>query len=173
MEILKTAAVCEVKQSFEEVYKKYYPQILSYYCQRIGNHADAEDLTSEVFLYCANHYDNYDPQKASVATWIYLIAKSRFSNYCRDRKLTDNIDDHLDLTGDTGEMMDKALYLQELRERLTAALGQLAERQRQIVVWRYFDDRSIEEIANRLEITSNNVRVQLSRALKKLRSIIK
>ena len=172
MEVYRTEVKQEETLLFEEVYEKYYKQIVAYFIKRIGNQPDAEDLTSEVFLYCYKNFSTYDPKKSSIATWIYLVAKSRYFNYCRDKRITENIDDFENLAADSADLMDNAIYLEELRSQLNAALTSLTERQKSIIVLRYFEDKSAEEIANIFCTSSNNIRVQLHKALKKLKKIM-
>lgn len=169
MEIKQTVNNSSNLLTYDEVYKKYYSQILAYFKKHISSEADAEDLTSEVFMYCYRNFDKYDSKKASVSTWIYLVAKSRFCNYLRDRKVNDNIDDYDNLVGGSADDMDKALYLEETRKQLDSALKALTERQRTIVVLRYFQDKSAEEIAKVLGTNANNVRVQLHKALESMK----
>lgn len=172
MEVHRTEIKQEDTLLFEEVYEKYYKQIMAYFVKRIGNKSDAEDLTSEVFLYCYKNLNTFDSKKSSISTWIYLIAKSRYYNYCRDKRLTECIDDYEHLVGDSADLMDKAIYLDELRTQLNEALKCLTERQKNIIILRYFEDKSSEEIADLFCTSSNNIRVQLHKALKKLKKIM-
>lgn len=173
MKIIKSVSKrSEKEQAFKEIYEKYYPQVLAYFLKKINHRHDAEDLTSEVFLYCYKQIDTYDSEKSSVSTWIYLIAKSRFFNYCRDKKITENIDDFTDLLGSDTDLPEKAVYLSELREQLNTALLSLTEQQRKIVIMRYFKGKNAQEIAAQFGTSANNIRVQLSKALKNLKKIM-
>ena len=172
MSLSSTTAALQSVTPFEDVYRQFYPRILMYFRERLGERTAAEDLTSDVFMYCFRHFDSYDAEKASLATWIYLVARSRFINFCRDRRTTEDIEDHLELADDSAELMEKALYIEELRRRLHAALLQLEERQKQAVVMRYFEEKSTGEIAQNLCVTPSHVRVLLCRALKRLRNMI-
>ncbi|WP_042398383.1 SigE family RNA polymerase sigma factor [Streptacidiphilus carbonis] len=59
-----------------------------------------------------------------------------------------------------------------LRLTLLTALSQLSVRDRAVVVLRYWEDRSVEETATALRLSAGVVRVQSSRALKRLRQIL-
>ena len=156
------------KPSFELVYQEYYQPLLRYLMKKTGNLQDAEDLTAEAFLYCYQNYDQYDPARSAVSTWLYLAANSRLKNYYRDRK------DHVELseleerlfTEETD--MERAAYLEELRHVLNDKLDRLPERQQKAVVLRFFYQKSFDEIAAALDTTPGNVRVILSRAMDRL-----
>ena len=74
---------------YETFYRENYTRVLNYVYKKISHKEDAEDLTSEVFLYCYRHYDDYDPSKGKRSTWLYLITNSRIKNYYRDHQIGD------------------------------------------------------------------------------------
>lgn len=154
--------------TYEAFYSTYYDRILKYLKRKCARPQDAEDLTSQVFLYCYQNFSKYCASKASMASWVYMIANSRFKNYCRDRKVFSDIDGMAEFLTDEQSDVDSALMLDELREQIALGLLKLSERQRTIVVLSYFKNMSAAEIGSMLDMSPGNVRVQLSRALKKL-----
>lgn len=153
---------------FDEFYQTYYWKVYAYFTHKGIRHHDAEELTQEVFLYCHQHYDAYDPKKSAISTWLYMITASRFKNYCRDRKLTVPYDDLVEInTGD--DPVALAAEVDEKRRLLAEALKQLPEVQREAVVLRYFQGYSSAETAKRLGVSDGNARVILSRALSAVR----
>lgn len=74
------------KPSFDMLFEKYHENVFRYINKKIDNYYDAQDLTSEAFTYCYQHYGDYDPEKSAVSTWLYLIVNSRIKNYYRDKK---------------------------------------------------------------------------------------
>ena len=156
---------------YETFYRENYNRVLNYVYKKISHKEDAEDLTSEVFLYCYRHYDDYDPSKGKRSTWLYLITNSRIKNYYRDHVISEDYDEIAETLQDMGIDLDRGLYLEQLREKLLQAISRLPERQQTIVKMRYFENRSGEEIARQLGITPGNVRVMLSRAIDKLAAI--
>lgn len=154
--------------TYEEFYNMYYFRVLRYLSAKCVQTKDAEDLASQVFLYCYQNFSNYDPTKASIASWVYMIANSRFKNYCRDRRSYVDVDAISEFISDESNPIDAALMLDDMRDAIADALLKLSEKQRMIVVMRYFKDMSATEIGRKLGMTPINVRVQLSRALDKL-----
>jgi RNA polymerase sigma-70 factor (ECF subfamily) len=164
--------MAESENTYENAYNIYYSKILGYFSRKVNSYEDAEDLTSEVFLYCYKNWHTFDARKASAGTWIFLIAKSRYKNYLRDRKMVVPIDEFEDCIIDASASMEDAMYMDYVRSKLFDALVQLTERQRYIVVMRYFKGKTVEQIANTLKISPNNVRVQQSKALKRMKHIM-
>lgn len=153
------------KPSFQEFYSEYYQKVVFYINKKISNPFDAEDLASEIFLYCYSHYDDYDPQKSALSTWLYLIVNSRIKNHYRDAKTYVDLESLVGVLSDDTIDMDACIYLQQMKQQLEKAMNRLPDRQRQIVKMRYFEEKSNAEVAAALGMTQINVRVQLSRAL--------
>ncbi len=162
------AAVGDI--SFERIYSQYYPSLLHYYSNKMQSIQDAEDLVNEVFLYCLRNLSRYDPSRASLSTWLFVIAESRWKNYCLRLRRADPWDDQISSFPNSNDdtEMEKAVWLEQLSECLAAALKTLDDRQRKIVILRFFEEKKPAEIADILGMDSNNVRVILHRALRLL-----
>ena len=157
------------KMSFEQVYDRYYFDVLRFFIKRTENRQEAEDLTGDVFLYCYKNYDRYDPQKSAISTWLFLVAKSMLKTYYRDKK------QHLDITdfeewllADDNDL-SRAVYLEQLRDLLAEQIKCLPEKYQQAVIMRFFQEKEFPEIAQALNTSQGNVRVILSRAVAKLK----
>ena len=153
------------KPPFDSVYDQYYFSVFRYVKNRLANPQDAEDLTAEVFLYCFSHYDDYDPEKSSLNTWLYLVASSRLKNHYRDRRDWVDMEEVEAFLFAEGQELERAVYLEQLRTALAGALDLLPDRQRKTVVLRYFKEWDYARIADELGTTEGNVRVILSRAI--------
>ena len=157
--------------SFSEFYETYYKRVVYYINKKVGNPYDAEDLASEIFTYCYTHYGDYNSEKSSLSTWLYLIVNSRIKNHYRDAKVHVELESLEFVLQDDSIDMDACIYLQQIRQQLENAIAKLPERQQKIVTMRYFEERSNSEIAEKLGMTQGNVRVQLSRALNALETL--
>ena len=158
------------KLSFEEYYKKYYQQAFGYVCKKISDSYQAEDLTMDAFSACYQKFDDFDPEIASFQTWLYVVINNKLKNYYRDRKITENVDDFTDVLANSDDDMLAAEELKEMRDLLADGLMTLTEKQRTIVILKYFKGKKSAEIAEIMGLTAVNVRVQLSRALDKLKA---
>lgn len=161
--------------SFEECYNTYYSKVYYHVRQHVNNDQDAEDLVDVIFMAAYKHYDNYDPDKAQLSTWLFCIANNRLKNYYRDKK---DPNESLDEMFDTVEIaiegeIEHAAELEELREVLAKTLKEeLNERERTIVIKSYFENKDSNEIAEEMDLTAANVRKILSRTLKKLKPFL-
>lgn len=158
---------------FDSFYQAYYPQVLKYLAKKMSSYQDAEDLTADIFEYCYIQFQNYDAQKASLKTWLYIIVNSRYKNYLRDNRIFEDVDEFADCIASPEQPMELALEIEEQRMVLFKLLESLPDRQKEIVVLKYFNNLSSSEIADKLHMSDGNVRVLLFRAIKKMQDLLK
>ena len=158
---------------FTAIYDEYYQRIFRYVRKHLSNLADTEDLTAEIFLAVYKYLPNYDSNRCPFAAWMYMIASSRLKNFYRDRKevyALDNVD--LEIGNGSIDYCSQAIEIMGNREILQHALEKLTEREREIIISKYFLNKDNSEIALALGLSQVNVRVISTRALKKLREIV-
>ena len=110
------------KPAYEEIYEKHYGKVFQYIYRKIGNFSEAEDLTSEAFLYAYKHYDQYDPSKSAIATWLYLIVNSRLNNYYRDSRICIDLETVVGVLEDDTVDLEQGAYMEEVSEQLQEAI---------------------------------------------------
>ena len=160
----------ELKASFEEYFQTYYQQAFKYAFKKVSDISIAEDITMDAFVACFNKFDSFDPQKASFATWLYVVLNNKIKNYYRGQKNEESIEDIGDIISAQEDEMIQSIHLSEMRTALALAIESLSNTQKQIVISKYFRDMSSDEIAADVGCTPGNVRVQLTRALKKIKN---
>lgn len=153
-----------------DIFEAYYDRIYSYALFRVQSIADAEDIASNVFLKAAEHIDLYDAGKASVSTWLFTIAQNTVKDHYRTRHTTVSEDEIEELPA--GDDPEQRVLANERAKELYAAIAKLDERQRDIVLMRYYGGMSSKEIAAVLKLSETNAETILSRAKKILREIL-
>lgn len=157
------------KLSFEEYFNRYYPQVQKYILKKVSDIQTAEDLAMSSFASCWEKFSSFDPAKASFQTWLYVIVNNKLKNYYRDKKVFVDIDDIDESFDGFEDELTTAEYMGYLRNHLADALESLSEIQRSIVIQKYYQNKDSNEIALEVGLTPGNVRVQLTRAIKKLK----
>jgi RNA polymerase sigma-70 factor (ECF subfamily) len=133
----------------------------------------AEDISSDVFNAAYNAFDHFDPSRATISTWLYTIVNNRLKNYYRDNKNEISIEaTNLLNCVATSPEMEQAIYIEQCRDVLKLALEKLSPRERKIVTLKYFKFYNTREIADKMKISNQNVRVILYRSLAKLQKIL-
>lgn len=156
------------KPDFREFYGRNVDRIHRFLLMRTGDRATAEDLTADVFLKALEAYDRYDPA-VSVSAWIYTIARNRLINHWRERGKTVDVDiADLPLAGD-GFL--EGVVAEEDRRLVRAALEELPEEQRRLIVMKHLEGYRHDEIAAILGKTVGAVKVATHRAMKAFTTI--
>lgn len=160
-------------ESIESLYTQYGGKIASYINSRISNPHDAEDLASDVFLKISEHFDTYDASRSSYSTWIYVITQNTVRDYYRRRMNKQDVElpDELPLA-DLNEDVEQKLLNSETLSALSSALDKLPERERDILILRFYHGMAAKDVAEKLNISYANVRYLQSISLKKLRTLL-
>lgn len=137
-------------------------RVYSYVAYRIGDGADAEDVTSDVFERALRYRGSYDERKGEPVTWLLGIARR-----CVDDALTRRARDSAPAVEEVSVQDVEG----ETLERLTvaAAVARLDSRAQELVALRYGADLTAKQIGRLLDLSTNAVEVALHRALAKLR----
>jgi RNA polymerase sigma-70 factor (sigma-E family) len=157
-------ALTRSTQDFEEFAKARTPQLYRSAWLLAGEHHLAEDLVQETLakLYRAwrrvEQVDNPAAYAQTVLARTYISQRRRRSSTERPVERTP---DRADQVGD-----------HELRLSLLQAMAELSPLDRAVLVLRYFEDRSTEQVARDLGKNTGAIRTRTSRALVRLRAVL-
>ncbi len=147
----------------EELYNGYRDKVSRYISSHISSIQDREDILQQVFLNAVEAFDGFDESRASVGTWLYTITKNTVIDYYRRQsRQPEHTEFNEELFAD--EKLDEAML-----DTLADALEKLPERERNIVILRFYYGMSAKDTAERVGVSYANVRFLQHIALKKLR----
>ena len=153
----------------EKIYFEYREKVFRYVRGKVRNLADAEDVTSEIFLKVQTSLSSYDEEKATLSTWIYTITHNTVCNYYRERsKRALSIDENA-LCSDTDDGVVAEIENEILKENLARALETLSEREQDIIVLYYYHEIPLRDIAIKMGITYTNAKFIKHQAISKLK----
>jgi RNA polymerase sigma-70 factor (ECF subfamily) len=156
----------------EQVFARYVDPVHRFIYARVGNREDAEDLTSEVFLKATRLLDSQRPE-ASIATWLFTVARTVLADHWR-QYYRGGASIELDemRIGDIPEKPQTSEPSEASVKLVEQVLAGLSERYRRVLELRFLQGYSIQETANELGITPENVKVIQHRALAKAVTIV-
>lgn len=166
---------------FGKLYDLHAPRIYRFIFLKTGNKNDTEDLTHEVFLAAWRTIKTYSAQEhIPFTSWLYHIARNRVIDYYRKTKKNISLDEILkgntlpaELVSTTHHSIMNALHTKFEMQAIINAIGRLNDDQQNVIIMRYVEDLSSEEIGNAIGKTAGAVRLIQHRALKQLQIIIK
>lgn len=158
--------MAETKERIEKLFCEYYSLVYRVAFSQIKNHADAEDITQEVFLKLLHNKMKFESTEHEKA-WIIRVTLNQCKDLLKSKWKKSSV--FIDSVPEQEKMYYKNPYVKE-DETLWAVL-QLPVKYRNCLYLFYYEDYSIKEIAESLEMQENTVKTNLRRgreALKKM-----
>jgi RNA polymerase sigma-70 factor, ECF subfamily len=136
-----------------------------------GDRALAEDLVQEAFLRLIRGIKQYRHPRP-FKPWLYAIAVNLARDYYKsaDSRHTDSMVESFDAQASAS--LDEPIFLAEDAQRVAAALAALPAHQRETVILRYYQELSLNDIAEILKIPGGTVKSRLSLGLNRLRHLL-
>ncbi len=132
----------------------------------LGNEQDALDASQEALIRIYRKIHTFQ-EKAKFSTWIQRIVSNVCIDKFRSQKEVISIDEHEIVLPDTYSV-EEAVLVKQLSSDIQEAIGQLPKQYRLVIVLRYLQDFSYQEIAEALELPLNTVKSYLFRARQQL-----
>jgi RNA polymerase sigma-70 factor (ECF subfamily) len=156
------------EQASRDLVRRYERPVFNLIVRMVRDPALAEDLAQETFVKVFAHLDTYDC-RYKFASWILKIAHNTTIDYLRRPRPTavslDDCDERDHGHHDAGAPSPLALVeRKELADVLDDAIDRLRPEYRQVVVLRYHEELSYEEIAEVLDLPLGTVKSYLHRA---------
>lgn len=132
----------------------------------LGDRDAAEDVAQEVFMKVWQAFGSYDG-RARLSTWIYAITRNAALSALRKRPRAVSLSEPA-VEAQVDAMDDGRAPPEDGDARLWQLVNALPDKQRQVIVLFYQDDRSIEEVAEMLGMPANTVKTHLHRGRARL-----
>lgn len=166
-DVLERMQAQQYRDAFAMLLPRYRDKVFRLSFSMLRNHAQAEDVTQDIFLRMWRALPGFAGQ-SQLSTWIYAISKNACLSEMRKRRPQVS----LDLNDDEYHPEIAALAAPEADDSATVSVGQvldrLPERYRQAVVLFYMEDKSYEQTAESLGLPLGTVKALLHRARKRL-----
>jgi RNA polymerase sigma-70 factor (ECF subfamily) len=171
---LREELAAAVRDGTETVMRRFYdqhfPAVHRYVlCRMNGDHAETEEIVSDVFFQAFRDIEQYDGSSPPGA-WLQGIARHRVVDVLRKKGRRpetplgdgESPDRLLDL--EAGELPDAALERAELAQRVALALSELPAEYEQVLRRHYLEDQPVKDLAEALQITPKAAEARLFRA---------
>lgn len=159
--------------AFGELYERYVDRIYNYIYYRVGNVAEAEDLTARVFYRVLKALPRYVDRGAPFASWLYRIAHNLVANFHRDqgRRPTLPIDD-VTLTSRGREAPEQVAERRDEERWLWRLINELNEDRRELLLLKFGEGLSNAQIGETMGRTEGAIKSLYHRTLVSLREEI-
>ena len=159
------------KDALTKLYGVFREKIYRYVFFKCGNHADAEDITNEVFLRMIQSIANFQWKGIGFSSWLFKIASNLVIDYYRNksRRNIESIEKR-DYIGETNwEQISEFLDNRDLFHAIYKDTDDLTDLQKEVVNLRFIGDLSLKETAEAMSKNVNSVKAIQHAAIKKLK----
>lgn len=159
---------------FAVVIERYQGKLFAYLYRLIGGREEAEDLLQDVFIKAFKNMKSYDVNR-KFSSWIYRIAHNEAVNHIKRKSLKRFISwEDITSTKDklAGNKMedgaDSDWLRKEVIQEVDEAIDRLPVKYKQVLLLRYYSEKSYEEISEILQKPVNTVGTLINRAKRKM-----
>ena len=152
---------------FADLYENNFERVYAYIVRRVGNRAETEDLTSEVFHHALANLNRFEWRGIPFAAWLYRIAANLISD--RWQRSGREVADDSGLI-ESAQVSPAEIEEVERRATLFRLVNTLPDEQQRVVVLRFVEQKSIKEVAQEIRKTEGAVKQLQFRALSNLRA---
>ncbi len=160
-------------QAFAQLYEENFDRIYRYIFLRLGNQAEAEDLSQEVFVKALEAIGSYKWRNLPFASWLFRIAHNQMVDHMRKQTKAKEaaLDD--DSMTSAGEANPASIAEKELEiEELLDSVEKLSPAQREVISLRFGAELSIAEVARALGKSPGTVKALQYNGIVALRKML-
>ena len=165
------------QNAFADIVSLYQHKLYQVCYRMLANKQESEDIAQEAFVRAYMNLHTFD-QKRKFATWLYRIA----TNLCIDRIRKKKPDYYLDaeVAGTEGldmysqiaaddQLPEEQVEQMELQDRIQYEIGCLPDKYRSVIVLKYIEELSLQEISEILDMPLGTVKTRIHRGREALR----
>ncbi|MCI0713279.1 MAG: RNA polymerase sigma factor [Chloroflexi bacterium] len=157
------------REAVAALYHRYLAKITRYVGYRVSDDAAIEDIIAQIFLAMIEQLPRYRFTGAPFEAWLYQIAKGHVADYYRRKKPVEELPDTLH---SSETPLDIRVQDRESFDELRSALAQLTDEQQTIIILRFVELKSHEEVAEILGKSTGAIMTAQHRALKQLAALL-
>jgi len=158
-------------QAMRVLFGEFYPK-LCFYAQSItGDAEQARDIAQDALVTCWQQRERFAGQrKQQLAAYLFTVVKRDCYDYQKRVQVRRDKQPEIAAMMEVPEEgIDSAMVYLEVLQQIHLEIEKLPTNLAEVVRLSFFEGLSTQEIADKLQMTPNNIRVQKSRALEKLK----
>ncbi|UOE40373.1 sigma-70 family RNA polymerase sigma factor [Chryseobacterium suipulveris] len=152
----------------------FWVDVFSFVMKKVQDENVADEITVSVFSKVLAKLEMYDPN-FQFKTWVLTIAQNTVIDYWRKkaRENEDAFDNFEGIKNQFARSPEELLISEEDQKQILAVIESLDSNYQDIIRLRFFEEKSIKEIAEELNLTVANTKVRIMRAKKVLAELLK
>ena len=179
--LLKKEDLQELLKKVKEGNQKAQTKLINYFWEdvsgfilkKVQDKVTADELTVVVFTKVLAKLDLYD-ENFEFKTWILTITQNSGIDYWRKESKKETLTENLaEVKNEFEKSPEELLISKQQQQRIISTIASMDSNYRKILELRFFEEKSIKEIAETLNISVANTKVRIMRAKKILAELLK
>ena len=151
------------RSAMSQLIERHSRRVRDYINMMVKDRDVADDIFQETFIKVYINLHRYRPDY-TFGQWVYTIARNTFIDYVRRRQEDLPIDERFAAPASNSPTPEESFINLQQRRQIEHYLERLSPRYRELIVMRFFDEYSYEEIAAKLSLPLGTVKTQIHRA---------
>ncbi|HEX78804.1 MAG TPA: sigma-70 family RNA polymerase sigma factor [Dehalococcoidia bacterium] len=159
------------QEAFAQLYEQHFDKIYRYIALKIGNRADAEDMTQQVFLKSLKSISSYRWRDIPFSAWLFRIAHNQVVDYLRKktRQHTTSLNNVLAISDSSPQQSAEDRIV---AEQLVSASRKLTPAQQEVISLRFASELPIAQVAKIMGKSPGAIKALQHSAIESLRKIM-
>ena len=170
-EALIEAIAAGDQSAMRNLYARHNVRVFRFIARLVTDTARAEDLVSEVFIDVCSQADRFEG-RSQVSTWILSIARFKTLSALHRRRDTQIDDIAMELIEDSADTPEEVVLNRDRSAQLRICLAQLSRDHREILDLVYYQEKSVEEVAEVIQMPKSTVKTRMFYARKRLAQLL-
>jgi RNA polymerase sigma-70 factor (ECF subfamily) len=158
--------------AYRSLIDRYQKYVFTITYNILKNREEAEEAAQDVFIKVYKKLRSFE-RKSKFSTWLYTIAYRTGLDYQKKKKYhtrsIDSEESYLQIEDTKSKNPDQSMHQADLKEKLKAAIEQLKPADASVITLFYLHEKSVQEVAQIMDLTVSNVKTKLHRLREALR----
>jgi RNA polymerase sigma-70 factor (ECF subfamily) len=153
------------------LYERYGRPVYAFAHRVVNDPTLAEEATQDTFVAVWRRAATFDPTRAKLTTWLFVIARNRAIELGRQKSRRPELRDELELEGSAPDPSGQVVEL-DRSQKVAEAMTELPEEQLEVLRMSFFDGYSHSEIASMIGVPLGTVKGRMRLALDRMRTLV-
>jgi len=155
------------RRALQSLYSRHHVRVYRFALRFLNDEAAAEDAVSEVFIDVWRQAERFEG-RSQVTTWLLAIARNKALSVLRRRSAEELDDEVAEFIEDPSDNPEIAMQKTQRASVLQDCLTQLSPAHREIVDLVYYHEKTVEEVAEIIDVPANTVKTRMFYARKRI-----
>jgi RNA polymerase sigma-70 factor, ECF subfamily len=170
-EALMKAIAAGDQSAMRTLYARHNVRLYHFIARMVTDAGRAEDLVSEVFIDVWRQADRFEG-RSRVSTWILSIARFKTLSALHRRRDTQIDEIDMELIEDSADTPEEVVLNRDRSAQLRICLAQMSRDHREILDLVYYQEKSVEEVAEVIQMPKSTVKTRMFYARKRLAQLL-